>query len=85
MISADERFMEELAARVAAKVVDALHAAPVLQPRLLSVPQAAMVLGRTEGAVRQLIVTGKLKNASPDGRVQIDSKDIDILIRNSKR
>ena len=85
MIPADERFLEELAARVAEKVVHALQTAPVLQPRLLSVPQAAMVLGRSEKAVRHLLVSGRLKNASPDGRVQIDSKDIDILIRNSKR
>ena len=62
-----------------------LRPAPVLQPRLLTVDQAAQILGRSAPAVRALLVNGTLKNASPDGRVQIDMKDIEVLISNSKR
>jgi hypothetical protein len=31
---------------------------------------------RSEKAVRHLISSGQLKNASPDGRVQIDAQDL---------
>ena len=44
-----------------------------------------MVLGSSEKAVRHLLTSGVLRNASPDGRVQIDTRDIDTLITNSKR
>ncbi len=84
-MNASDAFVDAIAERVAALVLAELRKSPVPVPRLLSVEQAAIVLGRTDKAVRNLLVNGTLKNASPDGRVQIDSKDIDILITNSKR
>lgn len=84
-MTATEAYMDELATRVADKVEERMRRNPVLQPRLLTVGQAALVLGRSEKAVRHLITSGQLKNASPDARVQIDAKDIDVLITNSKR
>jgi hypothetical protein len=44
-----------------------------------------MLIGRSEDAVRALVAAWTLKNCSPDGRVQIDAKDIDIFITNNKR
>jgi hypothetical protein len=85
MISPSEAYLEDLAARVAAKVIAELKRAPVIQPRLLTVEQAAVVLGRSEKAVRHLLTSGHLKNASPDARVQVDTVDIDLLIANSKK
>jgi hypothetical protein len=84
-MTAAEAYMDELAELVAAKVEERMRKAPVMHPRLLTVEQASIVLGRSPDAVRKMVMTGKLKNASPDGRVQIDTKDIDILITNSKR
>jgi hypothetical protein len=84
-MTATEAYMDELATKIADKLEERLRARPVLQPRLLTVEQAAMVLGRSEKAVRALLLNGTLKNASPDGRVQIDMRDIDVLIANSKR
>lgn len=85
MMLATEAYLDELATIVASKVLEHLRKDPVVQPRLLSVEQAAIVLGRSPTAVRHLLVSGVLKNSSPDGRVQIDTRDIDILITNSKR
>jgi hypothetical protein len=66
-------------------VLAALRRAPIVQPRLLSVPDAAIMIGRSEEAVRHLLTRGTLKNASPDGRVQLDVKDIEQWITNNKR
>ena len=80
-----EAFMEELATRVVDKVEERLRTRPVVQPRLLTIHQVAVLLGRTPDAVRKMIERGKLKNASPDGRVQIDTRDIEVLIQSSNR
>jgi hypothetical protein len=70
---------------VALEVESTLRRAPVVQPRLLGVPEVAIILGRTEGAVRQLLHSGALKNASPDGRVQVDVRDLDPWIDKNKK
>lgn len=87
MTSIAEQFFDELAARVAAKVVAELRAVPVpaRRSRLLGIPEAAIYMGRSTKAVRHLLKSGVLRNASPDRRVQIDIRDLDILIANSKR
>jgi hypothetical protein len=63
----------------------ALRRAPIVAQRLLSVDDVAKMLGRSPEAVRALLKTGKLKNASPDGRVQVDIKDIEVWLANNKR
>ena len=80
-----EHFMRDLASRTAKQVLEELRANPLPQPRLLGVNEAGVVLGRTPKAVRQMLNSGILKNASPDGRVQIDIRDIEDLIRLKKR
>lgn len=52
--------------------------------RLYSVDEAAVYLGRTPGAVRELIFKGRLPKVAIDRRVQIDLKDLDSLIDGHK-
>lgn len=85
MPTAAENYMEELADKVAQRVLAALRSAPVVTQRLYSVSDVATVIGRTEGAVRQMVAGGKLPNSSPDGRVQVDVQDIEVWIANNKR
>lgn len=47
---------------------------------MLGVEQAAVYMSRTEKSVRHLISSGKLHNVSPDARVQVDRKEIDLMI-----
>jgi hypothetical protein len=84
-MKAADAYMNELADMVAERVLTALRRAPIVQPRLLGVAEVAIMLGRTEGAVRQLLHRGDLRNASPDGRVQVDVKDLDTWINNNKK
>jgi hypothetical protein len=84
-MSAAEQAQSELADLVAERVLTALRRQPIIQPRLLNVEDVAILIGRSQGAVRQLLHTGKLKNASPDGRVQVDVKDIETWITNNKK
>jgi translation elongation factor EF-Tu-like GTPase len=84
-MTAADAFMNELADLVAERVLTALPRQPIIQPRLLNVEDVATMIGRTEDAVRSLLKRGQLKNASPDGRVQVDVKDIEVWITNNKR
>jgi hypothetical protein len=77
--------MNELADLVAERVLTALRRQPIIQPRLLNVEDVATMIGRSEKAVRHLLENGQLKNVSPDGRVQVDVKDIETWITNNKR
>ncbi len=52
--------------------------------RLLSVPEAAAYLGRTEGAFRELVYKGVIPAVKIDRRVQVDLYDLDRLIENNK-
>ena len=52
--------------------------------RLLSVEEAAHYLGRTPGAIRELIYKGRLPVVKIDRRVQVDIQDLDLLVEKSK-
>lgn len=52
--------------------------------RLLSVEEAAIYMGRTPEAFRQLIHRGKIPVIRLDRRVQVDRQDLDRLIENNK-
>lgn len=52
--------------------------------RLLNVNEAAVYLGRTPGALRQLIYRGGLPVVKLDRRVQLDIADLDKLIDSNK-
>lgn len=53
-------------------------------PRLLSVEEAAAYLGRTPGALRQMIHRGGVPTVKIDRRVQLDRLDLDKLIEENK-
>ncbi|WP_321471030.1 helix-turn-helix domain-containing protein [uncultured Paludibaculum sp.] len=55
-----------------------------LQPRLLTVKQAAAYLARTEKATYQLIAIGSLPSVRSDARVMLDRQDLDRWIEGNK-
>lgn len=80
-------FIDALAERVAQKLrgqLDQDGVTSTVRPRLLTVEQAAVYLGRTEEGVRHLIASGRLAAVRLDRRVFIDVKDLDRLIQESK-
>lgn len=70
-----EDIVERIAAKVAAKI-----ASPQPAPRLMSVKEAAMYLGRSEKAVRCLISNGSLPYVHADSRIQFDRLDLETWI-----
>jgi hypothetical protein len=80
-----DSFMGELAKRVAERVIADLRKTPVIAPLVVGVKGAAIMLDRSEDAIRSMVAAGHLKNCSRDGRVQIAIKDIEIMLHNNKR
>ena len=78
--------LEQFADLVASKLPTALQKnhAPALAPRLLSVDQAAVYIGRTKDAVQYLIAVGKLPAVRADRRVFLDVHDLDNWIEEHK-
>ena len=56
-----------------------------VKPRLFSIEQAAVYLGRTAKAVRCLIDTGAFPTVRTDGRIMLDVRDLDVWIDQGKR
>ena len=52
--------------------------------RLLNLRDAAVYLGRTEWAVRELIWKGRIPVVRIDRRIQLDVRDLDALIESAK-
>jgi excisionase family DNA binding protein len=55
-----------------------------VQPRLLSVEQAAVYLGRTKPAIQHMIAEGSLQTVRADRRVFLDKEDLDRWIEKNK-
>lgn len=55
-----------------------------VQPRLLTVAQAAVYLGRTEKAIRHLVASGSLPSVRSDLWIMMDVQDMDAWIRANK-
>lgn len=55
-----------------------------ITPRLLSVPDAAVYIGRTAGATMRLIERRAFPAVRADRRVQVDRIDLDRWIERSK-
>jgi len=72
-----DAFVDSMADQLAAKVIARIEAQGIVQPRLLTVEQAARYLGRTEEAVRRLRLSGKLPVVKLDDRVMFDVRDLD--------
>jgi len=58
--------------------------ASVLRPRLLTVEQAAVYMGRSEEAMQHMVANGKVPTVRMDRRVFVDVRDLEALIEDSK-
>jgi excisionase family DNA binding protein len=56
-----------------------------IAPRLLSVEQAAIYIGRTKDSVQHMAATGKLPVVRSDRRVFLDREDLDRWIDDNKQ
>ena len=76
-----DRLLEILAEKLANKLPRDYNP---LSPRLLTVDQAAVYLGRTKEAVQHLVSLGKVPTVRTDRRVFIDRLDLDKWIDENK-
>jgi excisionase family DNA binding protein len=80
-----EELLDALADRVVTKLQGRLGRADSVQPRLLTVKQAAEYVARSEQAVQHLIASGKLRTVRSDRRVFLDREDLDRWIEENKQ
>lgn len=76
-----DRLLEVLAEKLAGKLSQDPSR---LYPRLLTVEQAAIYLGRTREAVQHLVGSGKVPTVRADRRVFLDRLDLDKWIEDNK-
>jgi excisionase family DNA binding protein len=55
-----------------------------VRPRLLTVEQAAVYIGRTKDAIQHMLASAKLPTVRSDRRVFIDVRDLDTWIEENK-
>ena len=82
--SPTDQFVEAIAQRVAAILAPKIETANALRPRLLTVDQAAVYLGRTDSAIRGMLKRGVVPRMRIDGRVMFDVQDLNALIEQNK-
>lgn len=70
--------------RVIRHVVEELQDRPMIQPRLLTVKQAATYLGRSQRGIEGLIAEGILNPVRNDRRAFLDVNDLDQWIQEGK-
>jgi excisionase family DNA binding protein len=81
-----DELIDGFAERIAVKIAErSQESATPVKPRLLSVDQAAVYLGRTREAVQHMIASSKLPTVRSDRRVFIDVKDLDAWIEDNKQ
>jgi excisionase family DNA binding protein len=76
-----DRLLEVLAEKLAAKLSQEPSR---LYPRLMTIDQAAVYLGRTREAVQHLVSSGKVPTVRADRRVFLDRSDLDRWIDDNK-
>lgn len=84
MTNPTDLFTESLAEAIAKRLRADQQQVPRVDMRLFGINEAAIYMGRTPSAIRQLINDGKIKVTRIDSRVQIDRTDLDELIDKSK-
>ena len=72
-----DRLLEALAEKLAAKLSQEPSR---LYPRLMTIDQAAVYLGRTREALQHLVNSGKIPTVRADRRVFLDRLDLDKWI-----
>lgn len=77
--------VDAIASAVLARLKPALAESQGVRPRLLTVQQAALYLGRSDKAVRFLAAQGAFPSVRGDGRVQFDIQDLDRWIEQNKQ
>jgi len=82
-----EQVLDALADKVAQRLRDdgAIPGDAPLRPRLLTVEQAAVYIGRSKEAVQHMVSSGKLPTVRTDRRVFVDVEDLDTWIREHKQ
>ena len=76
-----DRLLELLAEKLASRLApDGIG----LCPRLLTIDQAAVYVGRSREATQHLVASGKLPTVRTDRRVFIDRQDLDRWIEEHK-
>jgi excisionase family DNA binding protein len=76
-----DRLLEMLAEKLAAKLSQEPGR---FSPRLMTVDQAAVYLGRTREAIQHLVGSGKVPTVRADRRVFLDRNDLDKWIEDNK-
>jgi excisionase family DNA binding protein len=64
---------------------DSAGSVGAVRPRLLTIDQAAVYIGRTKDAVQHMVSSGKVPTIRADRRVFIDVEDLDRWIREHKQ
>ena len=83
-----EAFIKQLADRILARLrpeLAQLGNGGAIRPRLLSIKQAAVYLGRSEEAVSHMVSSGKIPAVRGDRRILIDLRDLDRWIESNKQ
>jgi excisionase family DNA binding protein len=83
-----DALIERMAEKVAVRLQNGNQGAPAnseVRPRLLTVEQAAVYIGRTKDAIQHMIASCKLPTVRSDRRVFIDMRDLDAWIEDNKR
>jgi hypothetical protein len=78
-----EEIIDALATALAVKL-RASSESTKIAPRLLSIEQGGEYLSRSAHSVRHLIKAGKLPVVKIDGRIFLDTRDLDQTIEKSK-
>ena len=76
-----DRLLDTLAEKLATKLSEEPSR---LYPRLMTIDQAAVYLGRTREAIQHLVGSGKVPTVRSDRRVFLDRLDLDKWIDDNK-
>ena len=79
-----QELIEALVARIAADVSQRIQAVQGVRPRLLTLEQAGIYLGRSTEAVRSLHRANAFPVVRADTRVMLDVEDLDRWIEQNK-
>jgi excisionase family DNA binding protein len=81
-----DALLDSLADKVAQRLrEDSAGGLTAVRPRLLTVDQAAVYIGRSKDAVQHMVSSGKVPTIRADRRVFIDVEDLDRWIREHKQ
>jgi excisionase family DNA binding protein len=79
-----ENVLSVIRAQVKAEMQSSQPSKPAPQNRLLTVPQAAEFLGRTDKAIRQLVHKKTIPVVRIDRAIRIDRRDLEALVEQNR-